>query len=233
MTGTSRLPEHHYNNLFQRIQAETPGLTLEQAAMLLCVALAAGNDPDGVAIVTNLHLNTMASVTKQVAWIEYLRHALCKACLLCSFPRSWNATNAVMNSLSPDIKGQLRLDPINTPSGPEEAHQWHRRGSDFFKDVYRSRGVTIEANIKNASPDLWAFVEYGYGNIVSDMTYMTAVDTELSVIVNLYTMDGGPQFVDHLKGVLNVGGSEQQAQSALHIARLLKESSFHIPHHPS
>lgn len=112
---------------------------------------------------------------------------------------------------------------------------------DFFNRVYGTKSEAAASAIRAANPDLWVFVEAGYGALVSDTTYMSEVDTELAVIVNLYVMgsesqaskyrlfysmtsalnDYRLQLADHLKGAQNVGASVQQVDSALRIAKMV------------
>lgn len=64
---------------------------------------------------------------------------------------------------------------------------------NFFNQIYGAESKTKQETIQNSNPDLWNFVNQVYGNIVSDMTYVDAVDTELQVIVSLIQMDALPQ----------------------------------------
>lgn len=64
---------------------------------------------------------------------------------------------------------------------------------DFFKQIYGAESASKQKMIQDANPDLWYYVNEVYGNIVSDMTHVSAVDTELQVIVSLIQMDALPQ----------------------------------------
>ncbi|KAI8144393.1 hypothetical protein BJV82DRAFT_656267 [Fennellomyces sp. T-0311] len=220
----AKIEEERYIDMYERV-CRLKGLSRDQATVLLCVGYTASNDPGAVAIVANHHLKTIPTMEEQVAWVEYVRQALFKACLICSFPRSMNATYALMESLNADIKAQLRVEPISQPSEPSVADKWRTRGNDFLQRVYGDKTEKLQTTIHGTNPDLWIYVEDTYGNIASDTTFMTEIDTELSAIVNLYSMSAEPQLADHLKGARNVGASEQQVQSALDIGRLLKECS--------
>ncbi|KAI9320419.1 hypothetical protein BX666DRAFT_1875087 [Dichotomocladium elegans] len=91
----------------------------------------------------------------------------------------------------------------------------------FFDRVYQKQSESIEAEIRGINPDLWMFVQDGY-SYVSDTLWMTEVETELSVIVNLYTMGANPQLAPHLEGARNVGATQEQVESALEIAKVIE-----------
>lgn len=47
--------------------------------------------------------------------------------------------------------------------------------------------------MEKANPDLWYWCKEGYGDYISDPTYLSWKDTELEVIVSLIQMDALPQ----------------------------------------
>lgn len=118
---------------------------------------------------------------------------------------------------------------------------WNTRGIDFFNQIYGAGSKNKQNKIQDANPDLWYYVNEVYGNIVSDMTHVSAVDTELQVIVSLIHMDTLPQvsvFVwsifsillkkeifklqDHVVGAERVGATKEQIKAAEFIGYKVK-----------
>ncbi|KAI8644271.1 hypothetical protein BD408DRAFT_127557 [Parasitella parasitica] len=158
--------------------------------MLLCVALTASNNPQGVPIIMNHYLDQVESAEEQVKWIEYTRSGIFKSIVLCGGPRVINAEIALYNNLSAQYQSLLRKRALNSQGN---SAVWDTRGMNFFNQVYGVESEKKYQVIQRASPDLWYFVNEVYGNIVSDMTYLDGIDTELQVIVSLIQIDAGPQ----------------------------------------
>ncbi|KAL9560204.1 hypothetical protein MBANPS3_000056 [Mucor bainieri] len=169
-----------------KVEALMPPLV----AMLLCVGLTASNHPQGVPVIMNHYLDQVDSMEDQIKWIEYTRNAMFKSIVLCGGPRVINAEIALYDHLSAQYQSLLRTTALNANGNTT---LWNARGMNFFRQVYGAGSENKQKMIQDANPDLWHYVNEVYGNIVSDMTHVDAVETELQVIVSLIQMDALPQ----------------------------------------
>ncbi|OAC98615.1 hypothetical protein MUCCIDRAFT_115537 [Mucor lusitanicus CBS 277.49] len=203
-----------YTELAQlKVEALIPPLV----AMLLCVGLTASNHPQGVPVIMNHYLGQIDSMEEQIKWIEYTRNAMFKSVVLCGGPRVINAEIALYDHLSIQYQSLLGTTALNANGNTA---LWNTRGMDFFKQIYGAESASKQKMIQDANPDLWYYVNEVYGNIVSDMTHVSAVDTELQVIVSLIQMDALPQ--DHVLGAERVGATREQIKAAEFIGYKVK-----------
>jgi hypothetical protein len=63
----------------------------------------------------------------------------------------------------------------------------------MFLKIYGGNSTDRQNSMEKANPDLWYWCKEGYGDYISDPTYLSWKDTELEVIVSLIQMDALPQ----------------------------------------
>ncbi|KAK4515280.1 uncharacterized protein ATC70_002890 [Mucor velutinosus] len=203
----------------QLSQLKVEALMPPLVAMLLCVGFTASNHPQGVPIVMNHYLDQIDSVEDQIKWIEYIRNAMFKSIVLCGCPRVINAEIALYNHLSVQYRSLLRTTALNANGNTT---LWNARGMGFFNQIYGTGSEKKQKMIQDAHPDLWQYINEIYGNIISDTTHLSAVDTELQAIVSLIQMDALPQLQDHILGAERVGATKEQIKAAEFIGYKVK-----------
>lgn len=80
-------------------------------------------------------------------------------------------------------------------SNKQVTNLWDTRGKDMFLKIYGGNSTDREDTMKSANPDLWYWCKEGYGDYISDSTYLDYAETELEVIVSLIQMDALPQVI--------------------------------------
>ncbi|RCH83671.1 hypothetical protein CU098_008531 [Rhizopus stolonifer] len=197
-----------------QVEALVPSLV----AMLLCVALAASNHPHGIPVIMNHYLSQLDSLEQKIQWIEYTRNGIFKSIVLCGGPRVINAEIIMYDSLPAEYKPLLRTFALS-----QNASELDTRGMNFFHQVYGTNSQDKQQLIETSSSDVWYFVKYVYSSIVSDMTWLNPVETELEVIVSLIQMDTLQQLQDHRLGAKRVGATEEQIKAAEYIGYQVKQ----------
>ncbi|KAI8877164.1 hypothetical protein K501DRAFT_326686, partial [Backusella circina FSU 941] len=186
------------------------------AFMLLSVAFSAMNQPTIVPLLVNEYIDQFDAISDKVKWVEYVRHGVMKSAVLCGTPMVINAEIALYNGLAPEYQSLLRTVPLNQNGNP---NVWDSRGKAFFSEVYGDQSKVKLDTIYRADPDLGYYVDEVYGNLISDTTYLSDVETELEVIVTLSMINIIPQ----LTLTSNVGASPQQIKDAQNIAKTVKQ----------
>ncbi|GAA1222587.1 carboxymuconolactone decarboxylase family protein [Kitasatospora nipponensis] len=187
--------EFPYGDVYAR-----PGLTLAQRQLATVAALTAlGN----AAPQLRFHLDGALNVGCTPAEIvEVLIHT----CGYAGFPAALNGITVAREVFQ--ARAGLDFRPTVTPSGEDR----FARGSAALSAIDGRAGELVIASLRDIAPDLARYIiEFGFGDIYA----RPALDlrTRELVTVAMCTALGtaGPQLRVHLHGLLNTGGTREEA----------------------
>ena len=94
---------------------------------------------------------------------------------------------------------------------------WMDRGEAVCALVYGGQYERLRANVRSLHPDMehW-MVEEGYGKVLG-RPGLSLLERELCIVALLAVLDVPRQLYSHLRGALNLGGSEEAVDGALEV----------------
>ncbi|KAH8549352.1 hypothetical protein BGW37DRAFT_502832 [Umbelopsis sp. PMI_123] len=190
--------------------------TTSLTPILIISGLASVNKPSKISSIAREYLETLKSQEDKKKWVMLAQNALIKAAFLCGIPKVINAMQNLMRGVDEETKSLLP----KSPSAPSTNLQ--ERGEIMFNKVYGKVSQRVKSNIGGSSPDLMAIIlEDVYGRVLSDVSLLGEVETELLTIVVLVPLEVPAQLKGHLYGAKNVGASEIQVEAAQAIGQLI------------
>ncbi|KAG2176084.1 hypothetical protein INT44_000563 [Umbelopsis vinacea] len=194
--------------------------TTSLVPILIITALASANRPSQITNIAKEHLETLETREDKKKWVMMAQSALIKAAFLCGIPRVINAMQSLMHGVDEETKSSLPKSPSDAGTNLQE------RGETMFNKVYGKVSERVKSNIGGSSPDLMAIIlEDVYGRVLSDVTLLDEVETELLTIVVLVPLHVPAQLKGHLHGAKNVGATEAQVKAAEAIGQLVTDYS--------
>ncbi|TPX34655.1 hypothetical protein SmJEL517_g02729 [Synchytrium microbalum] len=135
----------------------------------------------------------------------------------------------VINGLTQLANGIKAVDPSITlatlQSRPKEQFlDWRPRGEAFFDIVYDKNTHRVKSILNSIHPDLLdAILTEQYGRVLSDVSTLNAIYTELGMVACLRSQGGEvmKQSESHRRGALYVGATIQQVENVEKITDII------------
>lgn len=158
-----------------------------------------------------------------VASAGKVEEALLQNYLFAGFPRTLNAMKAWR-----EISG-LKAPESDPASGIEHAPRWEAEGKETCRAVYGDVYEALRNNIFALHPalDSWMIVD-GYGKVLS-RPGLDLIRRELCIVAICAAAEQVPQLRSHIRGVINVGGTEEDLHHTINaISDFMSESAVQV-----
>jgi 4-carboxymuconolactone decarboxylase len=136
---------------------------------------------------------------------RHLYEVVLQSYLFLGFPRMLIAAEVLAQA----APGGFHENP-NAAATDGELSEWRERGTQLCRRVYGDAYDPLRNRVAPIAPEIfdWMIFE-GYGKVLS-RPGLDIVDRELSIVAFLMAENRPIQLHSHMRGALNVGGSEEQ-----------------------
>ncbi len=152
-------------------------------------------------------LDSAMRIAERAAGATAVEEAILQSYLFLGYPVALNA--------------MARWRALSSVPRPERAEidrrTWMDRGEAVCALVYGGQYERLRANVRSLHPDMehW-MVEEGYGKVLG-RPGLSLLERELCIVALLAVLDVPRQLYSHLRGALNLGGSEEAVDGALEV----------------
>jgi len=152
-------------------------------------------------------LDSAMRIAERAAGSTAVEEAILQSYLFLGYPVALNA--------------MARWRALSAVPRPERAEidrsTWMDRGEEVCALVYGGQYERLRANVRSLHPDMESWmVEEGYGKVLG-RPGLSLLERELCIVALLAVLDVPQQLYSHLRGALNVGGTEEAVDGALEV----------------